>query len=237
MPEATRRILDLIYTSGISKPDNFTELCQEMYESKTRSRVSKFLKNKSDLNYIRFVNGIPVKPIELYLDNLPWDYIHETSVASDKFHGDVQPENIIVKQNGDIVFIDWRDGFACNTDIGDMYYDLGKLWHDLIVSNQKILQKRYSISIEGDSAYLSLELKSNLIKAMHIMKEYCLEKNLDWTKIEVLGALQYLTIACLYNDSEFSSFLFLFGKLCLELQDTENIIENIKMNTYTLGAN
>jgi hypothetical protein len=238
VPGATRRILDLIYTSGVEKPENFTQLCEEMYEQKTRLRVAKLLKARPELNYIRYVNGVQVKPIEIYLDNCPWDYINESSVASTKFHGDVQPENIIVKPNGDIVFIDWRDGFAGNTELGDMYYDLGKLWHDLIVSNQKILQKRYSISIEGECAYLSLELKSNLLKAMHIMKEYCLEKNIDWAKVEVLGALQYLTIACLYPDPEFSAFLFLLGKLCLAIhQGTEAIIENIKMNTYTLGAN
>jgi hypothetical protein len=233
----TVKVLDLVYTEGVEAPDNFEMLCQEMYENKTRSRVAKFLKQHLDVDQINSVNGITVKPVQLYLDNFPWEYINSSAVPSDKFHGDVQPENIIVTPDGRVVFIDWRDSFAGNTDVGDMYYDLGKLWHDLIVSNQKILQKRYSVIITGDSAQISIELKENLLEAMRTMRHYCLEKNLDWTKVETLGALQYLTIACLYNDKGFASFLFLLGKLCLELIDsgTESIIDSVKMELLTSG--
>ncbi len=230
MPGATRKVLDLVYTSGIDKPQDFYNLCHEMYEEKTRKRIAKFLQMHPEINFIRSVNGIPVKPIELYLDTIPWDYINQTSVASEKFHGDVQPENIIVKPDGSVAFIDWRDGFAGNLEVGDMYYDLGKLWHDLIVSNQKILEKRFTVNTKDDLAQISLDLKPNLIEAMATMKSYCIEKNLDWQKIEILGALQYLTIACLYNDPKFSTFLFLLGKLCLELLEhgTGKVLETIK---------
>jgi thiamine kinase-like enzyme len=237
VPGTTKRILSLIYTEGVPGPSNFEDLCQEMYEEKTRTRVNKFLKKHLEVDQIKEVNGVLVKPIQLYLDSFPWDYVNKTAVPSDKFHGDVQPENIIVKPNGDVVFIDWRDSFAGNTEVGDMYYDLGKLWHDLIVSNQKILQKKYSVNTQNNSAQICIELKSNLVEAMHTMKQYCIEKELDWQKIELLGALQYLTIACLYDDKEFATFLFLLGKLCLELlsKGTEEVINSVDMKLFYSG--
>lgn len=236
--EVTTKVLDFIRTDGVPKPDNFAELCHEMYEAKTRSRVKQFLEKYPEVDNIKYVNGVSVESIDLYLDKINWKEINETSVASTKYHGDVQPENIIVTPTGDISFIDWRASFGGNTEIGDMYYDLGKLWHDLLVSHQNVLAKKYTVNISENPhgekvADISIELKDNLIKALKVLPVYCRDNGLDDRKVSQLGAIQYMTIACLYPDPKFATFLFLLSKLCLALwplqNATDHLLNSIKM--------
>ena len=56
------------------------------------------------------------------------------------FHGDLQPENIILN-NEKIKFIDWRDNFGGNIKFGDIYYEFSKLDHALIINGEKIRKK------------------------------------------------------------------------------------------------
>ena len=60
------------------------------------------------------------------------------------YHGDFQPENIIVNQNK-YNLIDWRQDFARNLDLGDIYYDLAKLYHGLIVDHEVIRNNMFNI--------------------------------------------------------------------------------------------
>jgi hypothetical protein len=225
----TYLVLDKILTPGVPKPANFSDLCSEMYEIKTRRRVASLKHKFPELDNIEFINSVRVKPIDFYLENIPWNYINSSSVASDKFHGDIQPENIIIGE-ASVDFIDWRDSFAGNIHLGDMYYDLAKLWHGCLVSNRKILEGAYSLNHFGDAAELSVEIIPFLASVLTTMKKYCDYHKLDWNKIEMLGALQFITIAALYDNQKYSKFLFLLGKLILEkLEDgTTEIIRLIQ---------
>ena len=44
-----------------------------------------------------------------------------------KFHGDFILDNIIETEDG-FCLIDWRQNFSGRLDVGDMYYDLAKLY-------------------------------------------------------------------------------------------------------------
>ena len=85
--------------------------------------------------------------------------------------------------------------------------------------------------VEKGGANISIEIKPFLANVLDSMEKYSNHHNLDWKKIEILGALQYITIATLYSDSRYSSFLFLLGKLILEKisQGTKSIIELIEI--------
>lgn len=230
----TNKIFSMMITDPIEADSNFEDRCKAMYEDKTRQRVAKFLEKYPEVDKISTINGVHVKPIEFYLNNIPWDYINKTSVPSSKFHGDVQPENIIIQQNSEPVFIDWRSDFGGTTEYGDMYYDFGKLWHDLIVSNSNILQKKFSICLQDESASISIALKDNLISILKYLEYYSKRQEIDWEKIEILGSIQYISIACLYDDPHFSKFLFLLGKLCLESlhNGIDFVLEKIKMELF-----
>lgn len=225
----TYSILDKINFS-LEKPKDFSEMCNEMYFNKTTKRVASLLQRYPDLDKIESINGVKVRPISYYFNIIPWDYINESSIASPEYHGDLQPENIIIDSKFSPHFIDYRDGFAGNTAVGDLYYDLGKLWHGCLVSNQKVMLKQYDAEINGTEATISIATKPILLRCLFLMEKYCKYHNLDFKKVELLGALQYITIATLYNDEKYASFLFLLGKLILEkLEDgTNQIIKSIQ---------
>jgi len=210
----------------------FLQACNHMYFEKTHSRIQDFLKKYPEIDSIQTVNGMPVKPISFYLDNLPWEVIANSGLPIRNFHGDIQPENIIFNpKDGSFKFIDHRDSFG-GLPYGDLYYDLAKLWHGCIVSNREVLRENYSVSIdlECSSAEVSINTIPHLLKILELLEKDVKKNSLDWRKVEVLGALQYISIACLYEE-KYSSFLFLLGKLSLELlslNGTQSIIKSLQ---------
>ena len=87
---------------------------------------------------------------------MPWDDIAKGIPTN--FHGDFQPENIICTQSG-FKLIDWRHNFTERTDYGDLYYDLSKLKHALIINGQIIRDGKYSIKIQNNNVRLSYYTK------------------------------------------------------------------------------
>ena len=63
-----------------------------------------------------------------------------------RFHGDLHFENIIYqKKKKDFVFLDWRHDFGGEIKYGDLYYDLAKINHGLIVSHDEVIKKNFYI--------------------------------------------------------------------------------------------
>lgn len=195
------------------KDDNFINNCKFMYHDKTYERCEYF-KNKN-IDNIKIINGIEVDNIYNMLNNINWDSIYEKAIPS-KFHGDFQPENIICNET--FKLIDWRQSFGDSLEIGDFYYDLGKLYHALLINGKDINNKLYKIKIKNNSANVSYHIRSNLLSLYNKLKNFCDENNYSWENIELLGALQYLGISSLYNDyhsGDYGNFLFLYGKFLL----------------------
>lgn len=192
----------------------FRESCDYMYRIKTNERIEPLVDTEVDL--IEKVNGITVQPVKALLDQVNWDEINNKAIPF-LFHGDFQPENIIVNRDR-ITLLDWRDSFGIfedKTTVGDIYYDLGKLHHALIVNGTNIIDDKYMLEIRGSNAFINIDSRYNLILLMEKLQEFCQSRDYDWKHIKLLGALQYITIASLYDDVKYREFLFLFGKLCL----------------------
>ena len=196
--------------------DTFIENCEEMYEKKTKERVLKLSDTK--LDRISIINGVEVKPIIHMLDKVDWDWFYEIGIPS-YFHGDLQPENILYDTNNDkFVLIDWRQSFGDNAEIGDVYYDLGKLYHAIMINGQSILKDMFSYKIKGNTASVEFYAKSNLVYFMDVFKKFCKDNDYDWNAVELLGILQYFNICTLYDnfkDGRYGNFLFLYGKYLL----------------------
>ena len=196
--------------------DKFLDDCEEMYEIKTRERVLKLY--GTELDRVTIINGVKVEPIEDMLNKVDWDWFYENAIPS-YFHGDLQPENILYDKGKDkFVLIDWRQRFGSNVETGDVYYDLGKLYHAIMINGQSILKDMFSYSREGNSASVEFYAKSNLVYFMDIFKEFCVENDYDWNNVELLGILQYFNICTLYDnfkDGRYGNFLFLYGKYLL----------------------
>jgi len=196
--------------------NTFLEDCEEMYETKTRERVAKLF--DTELDKISVINGIEVEPIIDMLDKVDWDWFYETAIPS-YFHGDLQPENILYDKGKDkFVLIDWRQSFGKSTEIGDVYYDLGKIYHAIMINGQSILKDMFDYKRVGSNANVEFYVKSNLVYFMDIFKEFCNDNDYDWDTVELLGILQYFSICTLYDnfkDGRYGNFLFLYGKYLL----------------------
>ena len=198
------------------RDNTFIENCEEMYEKKTKERILKLSDTK--LDQITHINGVEVQPIMIMLDRIDWDWFYEIAIPS-YFHGDLQPENILYDTNNDkFVLIDWRQRFGNDSEFGDIYYDLGKLYHAIMINGQSILKDMFSYKIKGNTASVEFYAKSNLVYFMDVFKKFCKDNDYDWNAVELLGILQYFNICTLYDnfkDGRYGNFLFLYGKYLL----------------------
>ena len=198
------------------RDNTFIENCEEMYEKKTKERILKLSDTK--LDQITHINGVEVQPIMIMLDRIDWDWFYEIAIPS-YFHGDLQPENILYDTNNDkFVLIDWRQRFGNDSEFGDIYYDLGKLYHAIMINGQSILKDMFSYTIKGNTANVEFYAKSNLVYFMGVFEKFCKDYDYDWNTVELLGILQYFNICTLYDnfkDGRYGDFLFLYGKYLL----------------------
>lgn len=179
-----------------------------LHSIKFRNRIEPFI--DSSLDNLETINGIAVPPI-MHLDRkIKWAEI-ELSIKACYFHGDPQLENVICKPDGGYVVIDWR----AKPLSGDLYYDLAKIYHSLLINGRVIRNREFSVKIDGTNGDIEYRIRNNLLDFLHVFRNVVLKFGLDWERVVLLGILQYLHIASLYleTDKEYATFLFLLGKL------------------------
>jgi len=205
-------------------PDSdFDNNCFEMYTNKTNQRIDKLI--DSELDKVTSINGIEVEPIKTMLSKIDWKSLCDNSVAS-SFHGDLQPENIIYNpRKNEFTLIDWRQSFGNSIEVGDVYYDLGKLYHAIMINGQSILKDMFSYKRIGYSVDLNFYAKNNLVEFMKIFENFCNDYQYDWKRVQLLGILQYFSICTLYDNFKsgyYGDFLFLYGKYLLAKYQRNN---------------
>lgn len=194
------------------KTIDFKNNCKDIYLKKTYNRCDFF--SLTDLDNIEYINGQKVEKIKNILDNINWNDIYDNAIPTN-FHGDLQPENIIYN-NDEFKFIDWRESFGESLEIGDIYYDLSKLYHALLINGNDINNKLYYLEINEKTAYVHNHIRSNLLFLLNELKNWCEKMNYSWYNVKLLGILHYLNISSLYQNfqnGEYGKFLFLYGKL------------------------
>ena len=206
------------------KPNStFTGDCFEMYDVKTKQRIKKLI--NTELDKVTRINGIKVEPIKDMLDKIDWNSL-KTNTIPTLFHGDLQPENIIYNESDKkFTLIDWRQSFGMNLEMGDVYYDLGKLYHAILINGQTILKDMFGFKRVGYSVDLNFYAKSNLVEFMNIFKKFCNDNDYDWSRVELIGILHYFNICTLYDNfkqGQYGDFLFLYGKYLLAKYQRDN---------------
>ena len=112
-----------------------------------------------------------------YIDSIVVDKF-KSSKNYDLFHGDLQFDNIVYDQmNKKFYYIDWRESFADNTDGGDIYYDLAKLYGGLIFNYFEIKTKKTFELEKGDLIVNFRINKSDSLSKFKIIYEEWLKKN------------------------------------------------------------
>ncbi len=189
----------------------FKENCLNFYKHKTISRIDTLLNQRIVNDDLTYINNYKVLKINELLNKVNWNKL-SVGVPTN-FHGDFQPENIIMK-NKQITLIDWREDFDGNKTVGDIYYDFAKLEHALLVNGEIIRSKKYNVKIENNKVKYRIAVKKNLINFRIYFHKYLIKNGYDLYKVKLLSSLIYLNIAPLH-DYPYNEFLFYYGKLNL----------------------
>ena len=122
--------------------------------------------------------------------------------------------NIIETPDG-FCLIDWRQDFAGDLEVGDVYYDLAKLNHNLIINHDLINKNLFDPS--PDNCYVLTH--STLNECRELLHSFIKENGYDLKKVEILSSCLF-SISILLNHSlnsfgKQSKVLFLLSLYCV----------------------
>ena len=187
----------------------FKNCCYNFYEVKTKKRIERFFEETGIEDAQEIINSVNVPKIWELLEQVDWS-IFENEGIPVPFHGDLQPENILVGKEG-ITLIDWRQSFGDCVTFGDIYYDFAKLHHALIVTHEVISKNEFDVQCNGTTINYNFMLKNNLLEFLTVFEEFIEKEGYDLQKTRLLSALTYLNIAPLHH-TPYNLFLFYYGK-------------------------
>lgn len=192
---------------------NFYQACMKFYRDKTYERIGLFYKNFGKEDHMTSINKIPYPKLEELLGKVDWEYISRGLPG--QFHGDFHFENIIYdEETCTFKLLDWRQNFQKLLDVGDIYYDLAKLNHGLIVSHELIAKDLYKVRWDDDEIQFDFARKQILVECERIYYEWLKSQGYDVGKVKVLTALVYLNIAALHH-YPYGLMLYALGKKML----------------------
>jgi choline kinase len=191
--------------------DDFYKICDDFYFKKTQIRLNKFFEdnNLSDTN--TKINGFDVPPISELFDKIDKNWICKT--VPFQFHGDFILENIIYNKNK-FILLDWRQDFGGDIKNGDLYYDLSKLNHNLLLNHKVVYQKLFEVKEDNNGIHCDILRSDIMTNCREIFHDWIKNKKLDFNKVQLITSLIWLNMSPLH-DSEIGKFLFYFGKLNL----------------------
>jgi NDP-sugar pyrophosphorylase family protein/mannose-6-phosphate isomerase-like protein (cupin superfamily) len=186
------------------------ENIRKFYIEKTKSRVDSFIEinGQSYLDNCFVVNGVSYNPMAEYIDSIVVDKF-KSSKNYDLFHGDLQFDNIVYDQmNKKFYYIDWRESFADNTDGGDIYYDLAKLYGGLIFNYFEIKTKKPFELEKGDLIVnFKVNISDSLSKFKIIYEEWLKKNGFDLKYVKFLTGIIFLNMSPLH-DGDFGKVLW-----------------------------
>lgn len=198
---------------NIRKNKIFNKNCYKFYYLKSIKRIDLFYSksNKIDQNHI--INGVKIPKLAKLIQKINWKFISKGLPG--RFHGDLHFENIIFnKIYNKFTFLDWRQDFENDTRVGDIYYDLAKLMHGIIVSHAEVNKNKFKVSWKKNIINFSI-VQSKVHKASLIYYEKWLkDNNYSIPKVRIITSLIFLNIAPLHH-YPYSLFLYALGKSML----------------------
>lgn len=192
--EDYKRLIDFVF-SNINNglrfvPENKEELCRIFYIEKTSKRLSEYFKKY---------------PEKERLELNEKDFI-DKAIFYQLFHGDLQPDNVIV-DGGNFYYIDWRPDFAGETQGGDIYYDLGKLYGGLSFNYREA--KDLSVF-----KYNTVPQSDTMKEALEYFEKQIIKNGFDLDHIKRMTGLIWLNMSPIHH-SPMDKVLFREGKALL----------------------
>ena len=182
----------------------FSDQCYKFYIEKTNKRVSQYLEEKKEPDII---NNKLIPSVNNLINELDVNWL--CNGLPSQFHGDFILDNVIETDSG-YTLIDWRQDFAGDLEIGDIYYDLAKLNHNLTVNHDIVSKNLFGHS--SDNCFILTN--STLNECKKILNNFIIENGYDIRKVEILTSLIWLNMSALH-DYPLNDFLFNWGKYTL----------------------
>lgn len=191
----------------------FRESCMKFYRSKTLERVERFYTEFDRKDDISSINGTQVPSLREMLEEIDWNWISDGIPV--RFHGDFHFENILYDEiDSRFIFLDWRQNFAGDIETGDLYYDLAKLLHGIIMNHEIVANDQYTIDWKEGKVRYDFHRKQSLVDCEKEFELWCNRQGYSWKKVRTLTALIYLNIAALHHHP-YSLLLYSLGKMML----------------------
>ena len=194
---------------------SFEEDCNSMWFEKLYSRVETFNQDMVNLDKINSINGIKICPLNELLNKIDKEKFLQSCIPC-FFHGDPSPENILFDKHGNLRMIDPRPLFGKSIEIGDLFYELAKLDHALIVNGSIIRSGKYGFNVEnGKTAHIWINLKKGSQFFRDCLYDFCQNQNISTDMLMLSTALTLLSICTVHTNDYYNKFLLLSGKFLL----------------------
>lgn len=186
------------------------------YKDKTLKRLRMFL-NGRDHSYTEehWVNNNHTVPIMDLIEKIDWDSLISGVKPNKLFHGDLQFDNIIFSENDGFTLIDWRQSFTDNIEMGDGYYDFGKLYGGLSCPYNQMKRNNFEFRKQGNNISFDIECSDDLKRFEEYYENWLDSHGFDLQKVKLITALIYLNMSPLHVGS-FGDLIFFKGKLLLQ---------------------
>lgn len=191
-----------------TSPEEFRKICLDFYESKTKKRIKKFFEENSTPDSAETINGDNVPAINEVLAKV--DFARLADAEQRQFHGDFILDNII-RTAGGYCLLDWRQDFGGLLRAGDMYYDLAKLAHNLVVNHDMVHKNLFTVSNNAGAIACDIQRKPELADCEKILFDFLEKEGYDAEKVKILRGLIWLNMSPLHH-YPFNVFLYYFGK-------------------------
>ena len=161
------------------------------------------------------VNGEPLPPLSSVFEDVNWSGL--SFGLPTNFHGDLQFDNVLRSgwlSTGRDAFklIDWRQDFGGRTDVGDMRYDLAKLYGGLTIPYNLIKQNKFKYDESADGVTYDIDTTLTLNESQVVLRKYIndLFGAVILQNVEMIRALIFLNMAPLHA-YPFDKLLYYMG--------------------------
>jgi NDP-sugar pyrophosphorylase family protein len=192
----------------------FYDACKKFYYDKTMKRLESFYSKNNITDRESNINGVHMPPLKELLEKIDFDYISKGIPV--RFHGDFVLANILITRDiGSLLhkftLLDWRHDFGGLTKVGDIYYDLAKLYKGIILSDELIKNGMFSFDMSGSSVYYDYFSKNQLVEAKEEYEMFLKENGFDLNKVKIIAALALLNMSPLHKEP-FNFLVYYLGK-------------------------
>jgi hypothetical protein len=180
-------------------------------------RLEEFYDKTGIVDVVNNINGVSVPSLKNLLERVDFDYICQGTPV--RFHGDFTVGNILVTRDvqtnlNKFTLLDWRQDFGGLTEMGDIYYDLAKLYKGIILSDELITEGMFSFDMSGTSVYYDYFSKNQLVEAKEEYESFLVQNGFDLHKVKILTAIALLNMSPLHKEP-FNFLVYFLGKSLL----------------------